>query len=128
MLVLNNRSKVSDNFRGYEYFASGEDVHQAEISDALITKLQQFREVWNSGIKITSGFRTLEHPIEKKKSKPGQHASGTAVDIAIIGGGAAFYAAVKCALEIGFNGIGISRKDSFLHLDVRNTTPVLWTY
>jgi hypothetical protein len=33
---------------------------------------------------------------------------------------------VKKALEMGFSGIGVA--SSFVHVDMRTTTPVMWTY
>jgi len=33
---------------------------------------------------------------------------------------------VKEALDMGFGGIGVAR--GFVHVDMRTTTPVMWTY
>jgi hypothetical protein len=33
---------------------------------------------------------------------------------------------VKEALDMGFGGIGVAR--TFVHVDMRATTPVMWTY
>jgi hypothetical protein len=33
---------------------------------------------------------------------------------------------VKEALAMGFGGIGVAK--SFVHVDMRTTTPVMWTY
>jgi hypothetical protein len=35
-------------------------------------------------------------------------------------------AIVKNALAMGFTGVGVAR--GFIHVDVRNTTPVMWKY
>ena len=74
---------------------------------------------------ITSGYRSEKHSIESKKAKPGTHAQGIAADIAV-NGGAQRMAIVKNALAMGFNGVGVAR--GFIHVDIRQTTPVLWKY
>ena len=74
---------------------------------------------------ITSGYRSEKHRIESKKAKPGTHAQGIAADIAV-NGGAQRMAIVKNALAMGFNGVGVAR--GFIHVDIRQTTPVLWKY
>ena len=33
---------------------------------------------------------------------------------------------VKEALKLGFTGIGVAK--TFIHVDIRKTTPVVWTY
>ena len=77
---------------------------------------------------ITSGYRSPEHPIEAKKSKPGEHTTGLAVDVAAIGGTPVFEI-VEAAIDLGCKRIGISRKSNFIHLglDTSRVTSI-WTY
>ena len=92
--------------------------------------LHQLREVYGYPIKLTSTYRSPDHPIEAKKSKPGEHAYGAAVDIACVGGEATFKL-VKAAIEVGFTRIGISRKNNFVHVGIgyEGAPPItIWTY
>ena len=74
---------------------------------------------------ITSGYRSPNHPIEAAKSVPGTHANGIAADIKIEDGNTRFKI-LKQAMALGFTGIGIA--PNFIHVDIRETTPVIWTY
>lgn len=74
---------------------------------------------------ITSGYRDPSHSIEAKKSKPGTHAQGIAADIKVADG-AQRMAIVANAVKLGFTGIGVAK--SFVHVDIRETTPVVWCY
>ena len=98
---------------------------------ALLIMLDNLRETYGYPIKLTSTYRSPEHPIEAKKAKPGEHAHGAAVDIACIGGEAT-YKLVKAAIEVvGFTRIGISRKKNFVHVGVGyEGAPkmTIWTY
>jgi hypothetical protein len=55
-----------------------------------------------SPMKVTSGYRCPQHPIEAKKARPGAHASGQAVDIGVQGSDA--HTLLRMALEAGFTG------------------------
>ena len=50
---------------------------------------------------------------------------GIAADIKV-SGGAQRRLIVEKALELGFGGIGIAK--TFVHVDIRETTPVMWCY
>ena len=76
--------------------------------------------------KITSGYRSKTHSLEvKKPGGPGKHTAGIAADIAVSNGAHRFII-VANAIKLGFSGVGIAR--SFVHCDIRETTPVIWTY
>jgi zinc D-Ala-D-Ala carboxypeptidase len=96
-----------------------------EMKDSFLQKLDQLRYVCGFPFVITSGYRSADHPIEAKKDSPGTHAQGIAADIQALSGDIK-YQIVKHALALGFTGIGIA--DSFIHVDIRKTTPVIWTY
>jgi hypothetical protein len=60
-----------------------------------------------------------------KGSKAGTHAQGIAADIRIHSGAEGFVIVSK-AIKMGFRGIGVAK--TFIHLDVRKTMPVIWSY
>ena len=113
-----------------KYFTESEFNEFEKMNPELLEKLDQLREAYGYPIKLTSTYRSPDHPIEAKKTKPGEHAYGAAVDIACVGGEATFKL-VKAAMEVGFTRIGISRKNNFVHVGIGypgapKTT--IWTY
>lgn len=113
-----------------KYFTESEFNEFEKMNPELLEKLDQLREAYGYPIKLTSTYRSPDHPIEAKKSKPGEHAYGAAVDIACVGGEATFKL-VKAAIEVGFTRIGISRKNNFVHVGIGyEGAPLItiWTY
>ena len=113
-----------------KYFNESEFKEFDKMDRALLIMLDNLREVYGYPIKLTSTYRSPEHPIEARKAKPGEHAYGAAVDIACVGGEAT-YKLVKAAIEVGFTRIGISRKNNFVHVGVgyEGAPPMtIWTY
>jgi len=113
-----------------KYFEESEFSEFDKMDPVLLAMLDDLREAYGYPIKLTSTYRSPEHPIEAKKSKPGEHAYGAAVDIACVGGEATFKL-VKAAIDVGFTRIGISRKNNFVHVGIGypgapETT--IWTY
>jgi len=113
-----------------KYFTEFEFNEFEKMNPKLLEKLDQLREAYGYPIKLTSTYRSPDHPIEAKKEKPGEHSHGAAVDIACVGGEATFKL-VKAAIEVGFKRIGISRKNNFVHVGIGypgapETT--IWTY
>ncbi len=113
-----------------KYFNESEFNEFEKMDPKLLEKLDQLRETYGYPIKLTSTYRSSSHPIEAKKTKPGEHAYGAAVDIACVGGEATFKL-VKAAIEVGFTRIGISRKNNFVHVGIgyEGAPPItIWTY
>jgi len=113
-----------------KYFEESEFNEFDKMDPKLLEMLDTLRENYGYPIKLTSTYRSPEHPIETKKAKPGEHTYGAAVDIACIGGEATFKL-VRAAIETGFTRIGISRKNNFVHVGIGypgapETT--IWTY
>ena len=113
-----------------KYFEESEFSEFDKMDPSLLIMLDNLREEYGYPIKLTSTYRSPDHPIEAKKSKPGEHAYGAAVDIACVGGEATFKL-VKAAIEVGFTRIGVSRKNNFVHVGIGypgapETT--IWTY
>jgi uncharacterized protein YcbK (DUF882 family) len=96
----------------------------------FMAKLQQLRTLYGAPMKVTSGYRCPQHPIEAKKAAPGAHASGLACDIGVQGAEA--HRLLRIALEAGFTGIGVQQKGTgrFLHLDTLESDlrPTVWSY
>lgn len=101
------------------------------IEYEFVEKLQQLRDEFGKPIKINSGYRCPEHPIESAKKTTGTHCEGYAVDIAVDREDA--YKLLGLALQLEFTGIGIKQKgdNRFIHLDtskVKNPRPTIWSY
>ena len=113
----------------YKYFKVEDfacsETGENEIQDEFVKKLDELREACGFPFIVTSGYRSPNHPIEAKKSSPGLHAQGIAADIAV-NGGAQRRKVVHSAIILGFKGIGVAK--SFVHVDTRESTPVMWTY
>ena len=62
------------------------ETGENEISVDFIHALDQLRAACNFPFIVTSGYRSKEHSVEKRKAKAGTHASGIAADIRVSGG------------------------------------------
>ena len=101
-----------------------QETGENEMSEQFVKRLDHLRQACGFPFHITSGYRSAEHSIEKKKTTPGQHANGIAADIAVQGG-VQRRAIVNHALAMGMS-VGVAK--TFVHVDTRTTTPVLWCY
>ena len=91
-----------------------------EMNDDFLRKLQALRYALARPMVVTSGYRHPTHPVEARKSQPGFHAAGRAVDIRCHSDYA--WDIAQLAMQIGFHGIGVSQKNGlprFIHLDDR---------
>lgn len=109
------------NIKDFDCQETGEN----DIDFDFVTKLDALREACGFPFIITSGYRSPNHSIEASKDKPGTHAQGIAADIKVSGGSQRMKL-VKQALALGFTGVGVAK--GFVHVDVRQTMPVLWCY
>jgi uncharacterized protein YcbK (DUF882 family) len=113
----------------FKYFELEEfacqETGENSISPSFVSALDELREACGFPFKITSGYRSPSHSIEARKPSPGTHARGIAADIAI-NGGAQRRVIVENAIRLGFNGIGVAK--TFVHVDKRETPPVMWAY
>jgi zinc D-Ala-D-Ala carboxypeptidase len=120
-------SKVP-NFKAAEFNCS--HCGKNEMKPDFMAKLQALRTTYGKPMRITSGYRCPQHPIEAKKAAPGAHASGCACDIGVEGVDA--HALLTLALGAGFTGIGVQQKGTgrFIHLDTMTTgaRPTIWSY
>jgi len=92
---------------------------------AFLDLLDELRHSSGFPFVITSGYRSPRHSIEAAKPVPGKHAQGIAADIAV-SNASQRHTLLKHAFNLGFTGIGVA--DTYIHLDTRGTTPVVWTY
>ena len=101
-----------------------------QMTPAFMSKLQALRMAYGKPMRITSGFRCAQHPIEAKKATPGAHASGCACDVGVDGQQA--HELMKHAFALGFTGIGVNQKagSRFIHLDTLEggPRPNVWSY
>jgi len=91
----------------------------------FLEKLDELRERCGFPFTITSGYRDPTHPLEAKKEKPGTHSQGIAADIRAVSGDER-YIILENAFNMGFGGIGVAK--TFIHVDTRQSLPVVWTY
>jgi len=106
-----------------------QETGENEMSIEFIHKLDKLREACGFPFIITSGYRSPNHSIEKRKEKVGTHARGIAADIKVTNGKQK-YKIVKEAIKMGLGGIGVA--STFIHVDDRtldgNATGVMWSY
>ena len=97
-----------------------------KMDHEFLEKLDLLREKVGFPFRITSGYRDATHPAEARKAEPGTgyHCQGLAADIAVSNGFERMNI-VHEAIKMGFS-IGVAR--TFVHVDDRKTTPVMWTY
>ena len=93
------------------------------LEESFLVALQELRDAYGKTMRITSGYRCPQHPIELKKSSPGYHSVG-ACDVAVSGEDA--IKLLTLALNLGWTGIGIN-VPSFIHLD-RRPAKTIWKY
>ena len=97
------------------------------ILPSFVNRLDNLRDVCGFPFIVNSGYRSPKHSAEVSKpaGSRGQHTLGMAADIAVRNAEQR-YLIVKHATALNFTGIGIAK--SFVHVDTRATTPVIWTY
>lgn len=104
---------------------TGENNMQHEFME----KLQAIRTEYGKSMKVTSGFRSVKHPIEAKKNHSnGEHTQGFCADIACENSTDRF-SLVQLALKHGITRIGIAK--TFLHLGIGGVglpNNVIWEY
>jgi uncharacterized protein YcbK (DUF882 family) len=106
------------------------------IVPGFMDKLQALRSAMGFAFLITSAYRhPTRHPAERAKARPGAHALGRAVDIAL--DPERMFQVVGAAHRFGFTGLGVSARPGahhFLHLDDMQpgefhvARPAVWSY
>jgi len=101
------------------------ETGENEIQWDFVSALDDLRGVCGFPFIVTSGYRSASHSVEKPKKVSGQHTKGIAADIRV-NNGIQRMIIVRNAIALNFRGIGIAK--SFVHVDTRETEPVMWTY
>jgi uncharacterized protein YcbK (DUF882 family) len=115
------------NFKKAEFDCkhTGENNMQHEF----MQKLQAIRTEFGKSIQITSGFRSVKHPVEARKTHShGEHTQGNCADIACTNSNDRFRL-ISLALKHGVTRIGVAK--TFLHLGIGGVglpNNVIWEY
>ncbi len=104
------------------------------ISFEFIDVAQEIRTAAGCPMRVSSGYRCPDHPIEARKSAPGEHTEGTCADFAV--SHQAAYAVLKAAMaHPKVTGIGVNQKGPtrFLHIGIGpakpgRPRPHVWSY
>ena len=99
--------------------------NRAPMDNLFLMTLDEIRRDFKKPMKISSGYRCPDHPIEARKKQPGSHSTGQAADIACAGADALEILRLAVAHKI-ITGVGVSQKTSwphrFIHLDTVKKT------
>ena len=101
-----------------------------EMDEEFMTVLEEVRKSFGKPMRLSSAYRSQDHPIERVKKSTGMHAKGRAVDVLVHGGEALDLLQVLMKHPY-VQGIGLSQSGlhakRFIHMDNRET-PAIWTY
>lgn len=104
---------------------TGENNMQHEFME----KLQRIRSIYDKPLKVTSGFRSVRHPIEARKTHShGEHTQGTCADI-YCDNSVDRFRLIAIALDVGITRIGVAK--NFLHFGIGGKglpNNVIWEY
>lgn len=90
--------------------------------------VQRLRDHMAQPLFLVSAYRCAQHPVEVKKTKPGQHNAGLAVDVQVTSGAMAAEIIAFAITELGVKGWAYSKRLGFVHLDWREGVRVTWEY
>lgn len=110
---------------------NGRSVDYAYNFDAeALAILDSIRDEVGFPLTVTSGYRCIDHPVEKGKEHPGEHTLGKAVDIAV--SRATAHRLLQVAFAHNVPRIGVSQKgnERFIHLGwcTKLPSPTVWSY
>tara|TARA_R100000541_G_scaffold1618_1_gene6408 strand:- start:2081 stop:2437 length:357 start_codon:yes stop_codon:yes gene_type:complete len=113
----------------YKYFKiedfDCQETGENGMDESFIRALDHLREACGFPFNITSGYRSEEHSVEKRKPNGGgMHTKGIASDIKV-SGGAQRLSIVKHASAMGMS-VGVAK--TFVHVDTRKTEQMCWCY
>ena len=120
--------KATPHFKEREWACKCAKCNQQaphRMDPEVMQAVEEIRIAAGRSLVLTSAYRCPNHPEEAKKTKPGQHSNGVAVDIQVADG-AQRYQIIQLGLALGATGIGVA--NTFVHLDWRKSTPVVWKY
>ena len=117
-LKKDGEKKLSTNFRVRE-FACGDGTDTVFVAPRLVMVLQSIRSHFGKPVNIHSGYRTPPYNTKVGGVEDSQHTYGTAADISIKGVSVADVAAYARSIMPDWGGVGIYKKQGFVHVDVR---------
>lgn len=92
------------------------------VDPFLVAALERLRDALGRPIVVNSAVRCAAHNAVVGGSKNSQHTYGKACDIRVAPHER--WEVLAHAFKIGFTGVGIYQ--SFVHVDVRDSTPASW--
>jgi zinc D-Ala-D-Ala carboxypeptidase len=99
------------------------------MDKAFLDKLDELRLRWKAPLLLNSAWRCPIHNAKINGAQHSQHLLGKAVDIRMDKfTGEDRHKLMKLAFELGFKGVALGPKASFLHVDMRDSAPTVWTY
>ena len=114
--------QITPHFKSSEFQCKCGKAHDFDVYSELVDKLEQLYSALNcSEIRISSGYRCVEHDKAVGGSGTGQHTLGKAADVCCYGqdGKPISSKNVCCAAaDLGFSGVA-RINDSYTHIDVR---------
>jgi len=117
--------KLSKNFHADEFSCKcGCNLTGINMDEAFIDLLQKIRAQIDFPLIVTSGLRCKAHNARVNGSPRSKHLLGIAADFYIVDA-INRYELVEFAIDYGLS-VGVGK--DFIHLDMRKTTPVLFTY
>ena len=100
------------------------------FDEAVLDTLNSIRRDCGFPLPVTSGYRCLNHPIERHKGHIGAHTLGVAVDIGVSHERA--HRLIESALAHGCPRVGVNQRGEgrFIHLDWAEDLPqpTIWSY
>ena len=107
---------------------SNKDVNISDLDILMKQFIIDLEDNLGYELTCTSGYRSIDHPVEVNKIKRGEHTEGLAIDVVAIGGNQV-YDIVSSAISLGCKRIGIDRDRNFIHLGLSpNRITSIWTY
>lgn len=123
--------RETNNFPEYEWNCQCDACQRKELHSMhpfVMEQIQSIREYFNRPMILNSAYRCAAHPIEAKKSKPGMHHNGLAVDIKVRNGKEAAEILAYAIRHLGVTGFAYSDRLGFVHLDWREGAVMTWCY
>ncbi|HDV5783358.1 TPA: hypothetical protein RJD83_000270 [Legionella pneumophila] len=108
---------------------------ECNMHPEMMRILQDIRNDLGRPIFISSGYRSVKHPVEQEKEKPGEHTYGMAVDILCHGERA--IKIIELAINHDIKRIGVHQKGNangrFVHIGIADRFMLefpqsIWTY
>ncbi len=129
---------ITDHFSWEEAADRRGNPMPPEVRDAVVRMagfLEVIRTEAGAPLRLSSWYRHPDHPIERRKARPGPHTTGLAVDVLCHGRLA--MRILRAALGHDVHGLGINqrgpRASRYLHLDLvegdeYRPRPHIWSY